>query len=226
MQLALPFTFQPSYRAEDFMRSSSNRAAYDWVLSWPGWVALNLYGPKACGKTHLAHIWAKLAKAAFLSPSTIRKETDLSSPGLALVVDGMEQIGNQEAFFHLYNRMTSMGSSLLLISEKPLAQMEWAFPDLTSRMRALPAAQMEAPDDALLTAVLVKHFADRQIALDEEVIGYLTTRTERSFDGILALAAKVDDAALAAKRKITIPFLKTLSLEACVEPPKSLEAAS
>ena len=40
---------------------------------------------------------------------------------------------------------------------------------------------MAPPDDALLRAVLVKLFSDRQLAVDESLIGYVATRIERSF---------------------------------------------
>ena len=46
-------------------------------------------------------------------------------------------------------------------------------PDLASRLRALPVVALTAPDDALLRAVLVKLFADRQLAVDESLVAFL-----------------------------------------------------
>ncbi len=55
------------------------------------------------------------------------------------------------------------GGSLLLTTPAPPAALPIALADLASRLRALPVAGIAPPDDALLAAVLVKHFADRQL---------------------------------------------------------------
>jgi chromosomal replication initiation ATPase DnaA len=78
--------------------------------------------------------------------------------------------------------------------------------DLKSRLRASPAVELKAPDDALLRAVLVKHFADRQIAVDEAVVSYLVSRMERSFDAARRLVAEIDRRALAEKAEVTRSF--------------------
>jgi chromosomal replication initiation ATPase DnaA len=75
--------------------------------------------------------------------------------------------------------------------------------DLASRLRAAPVARLEAPDDALLAAVLVKLFADRQIAVAPELIRYLVARMERSFAAADALVAALDRAGMARHRPIT-----------------------
>ena len=63
-------------------------------------------------------------------------------------------------------------------------------PDLASRLRALPVVALTAPDDALLRAVLVKLFADRQLAVDESLVAFLATRIERSFAAARAAVAR------------------------------------
>jgi chromosomal replication initiation ATPase DnaA len=78
-----------------------------------------------------------------------------------------------------------------------------ALPDLASRLRAVPVAKLAAPDDALIGAVLVKLFADRQLAVDQDVIAYLLPRMERSLGNARAMVAQIDDVALAARRPVT-----------------------
>ena len=75
--------------------------------------------------------------------------------------------------------------------------------DLTSRLRALPVVTLSPPDDALLRAVIVKLFADRQLAVEEGLIGYLASRIERSFAAARAAVDALDREALRLKRPVT-----------------------
>ena len=78
-----------------------------------------------------------------------------------------------------------------------------ALPDLASRLKALPVARLDPPDDALLRGVLVKLFADRQLAIEEQLISYLMLRMPRSLDAARALVAEIDRLALAEKTAVT-----------------------
>ncbi len=78
-----------------------------------------------------------------------------------------------------------------------------AIRDLGSRLKALPAVTLAAPDDALLRAVLVKLFADRQLAVDEQLVGYLVTRIERSFAAARTVVAQLDREAMQRQRPLT-----------------------
>jgi chromosomal replication initiation ATPase DnaA len=70
-------------------------------------------------------------------------------------------------------------------------------------MQATPIAHLDAPDDALLSAVLVKLFADRQVAVPANLIPYLVSRMPRSIGAARALVAALDARALALGRPIT-----------------------
>lgn len=78
-----------------------------------------------------------------------------------------------------------------------------ALRDLASRLRALPAVTLAAPDDALLRAVLVKLCADRQMSVDEGVVGYLAARIERSFAAARRAVDQLDAEALRLARPVT-----------------------
>ena len=60
---------------------------------------------------------------------------------------------------------------MLLTARSAPATWRIEVPDLASRLRALPVVALAAPDDALLRAVIVKLFADRQLAVDESLVG-------------------------------------------------------
>ena len=81
--------------------------------------------------------------------------------------------------------------------------------DLASRLKALPVVAVSAPDDALLRALLVKLFADRQLNVDESLLSYVTTRIERSFAAARATVAQLDQEAMRQKR----PLTRTLAAE-------------
>jgi chromosomal replication initiation ATPase DnaA len=130
--------------------------------------------------------------------------TDIASlTARAVVVENADQIAGAEAqLFHLHNLVTTTGA-LLLTARTPPRDWGLTLPDLKSRMQATPIAQLDVPDDALLSAVLVKLFADRQIAIPANLIPYLVSRMPRSIGAARALVASLDARALAAGRPIT-----------------------
>ncbi len=72
----------------------------------------------------------------------------------------------------------------------------------------MPSVEVRAPDDALIGAVLLKLFADRQLTVGEEVVIYMLHHMERSFAAASRLVAALDAAALAAQRRITVPLVR------------------
>jgi chromosomal replication initiation ATPase DnaA len=76
-------------------------------------------------------------------------------------------------------------------------------PDLRSRLRALPLVAIDPPDEALLKAVLVKQFADRQLAVEPHVVAHIALHIEQSMEAASAIVAEIDRAAMASHRKIT-----------------------
>ena len=81
---------------------------------------------------------------------------------------------------------------------------------MRSRLAALPAVEVGAPDDGLIAAVLVKLFADRQIVVEHDVLRYMLTRMERSFDAAMRLVDMVDEEALARGRGVTVPLVRSV----------------
>src|SRR5262249_44158145 len=86
---------------------------------------------------------------------------------------------------------------------RPPASWPTRLPDLASRLRALPVVTLDPPDDALLAAVLVKLFADRQLAVDERLVEFLVHRIERSFSAAQVAVAELDSEAMRLKRSVS-----------------------
>ncbi len=209
-QLVLDLPARPALGREAFFVSPSNALALAQVESWPGWPSgrLAVAGPRGAGKTHLAHVWAARSGAR-LVPAEAVAGLDLAAlPGdAAVAVEDADRLGGaaaaEEALFHLCNHLGAGGGSLMVSGRDAPARWRIALPDLASRLNAAPVARLEAPDDALLAAVLVKLFADRQIAVAPDLVQYLVSRIDRSFAAAAAVVAALDRAGLARQRPIT-----------------------
>ncbi|MFM2390956.1 MAG: hypothetical protein RLZZ437_2511 [Pseudomonadota bacterium] len=204
-QLAFDLPSKAAMRREDFFVTRANAVALAALDGWQDWPLgrMLLMGPAGAGKTHLARIWADAAGAAVVSALQLGT-ADL--PALAagpVVVEDADRLpaDAQPTLFHLHNMLA--GKHLLITAASPPRDWPLTLPDLASRMQAIPVTRLDAPDDALLTAVLVKLFADRQITVPANLIGYLTIRMDRSLHAAGQLVAALDAAALALGRPIT-----------------------
>ena len=210
-QLVLDLPVRPALGRADFFVSPANAIAVAMVDRWPDWPMrrLAVVGPQGAGKSHLAHVWSARAGAAIL-PVEALAELALGeiAETAALAVEDADRVGAlgadaEEALFHLCNRLAARGS-LMLSGREPPARWPVALPDLASRLEAAPVARLEPPDDALLGAVLVKLFSDRQIVVGLDLVNYLVARIDRSFAAAESLVARLDQAGLARHRPITV----------------------
>ena len=214
-QLPLDLQFISTPGRCDFLVSDCNRVATSWIDRWPDWPGqyrvLNLVGPAASGKSHLSDIWSRQAGAL-----TIKELADGTAPvDKNIVLDNLDasDTWNEEALFHLVNRTADGTAAVLVTSETPVAAMRWSLPDLSSRMRAVSVATLDAPDDALLCSLLEKYFADRQLAVARQVIDYVVSRMERSFVAVQTIAAAMDRRSLAERRDLTLPLAREIMAE-------------
>jgi chromosomal replication initiation ATPase DnaA len=216
-QLALAFAHRAALGADDFLVARPNADAVAWIDRWRTWAhpALVLHGPPGCGKTHLGHVFlaatggvAVAAKdLAASDPAQIIDRHLAEAP--AVLVEDADRIGDaaaERALFHLHNLIAEARGRLLLTARVPPARWPIGLPDLASRVRAAPAVAIAPPDEALIGAVLVKQFADRQVRVDPAVIVFLVARMERSFDAARRLADALDRTALSEGRAITVPL--------------------
>jgi chromosomal replication initiation ATPase DnaA len=165
-------------------------------------------GPQGSGKSHLANVWRLRSSAGLLAASALDEPAVAALPeGGALALEDLDREPiDERALFHLINRARESSLSVLLTSRTAPGDLEVAIPDLRSRLRALPVVEVHAPDEALLKAVLVKLFADRQLNVDPAVIEFVSVRMERSMAAAARVVAAVDRLALATHRKVTRPL--------------------
>ncbi|CAN7520453.1 DnaA regulatory inactivator HdaA [Phyllobacterium sp. LjRoot231] len=202
-QLPLDLGHEPGYARDDLIVSASNMAAVDIVDRWPGWISpvVVLAGPTGSGKTHLAAVWKAESDAIVLDPRNIG--TASGEKGPFLINDIGSGLIDEPGLFHLINSVRQSGSSLLMTSRKWPANWPVTLPDLASRLKAATTVEIGEPDDMLLSGVLYKLFADRQIAIDPNVINFLVSHIERSLSTANRIVERLDRAALEKKSKIT-----------------------
>jgi chromosomal replication initiation ATPase DnaA len=141
-----------------------------------------------------------------------------AEPPRTALLDPAEPLADEVALLQLYNRMREQGSHLLLLARRPVAAWQLRLPDLASRLRAAPAVAIEAPDDALLAALLVKLCDDRQLAVSDGVIAYLVRHMERSFAAARAVVEALDRHSLRERRPLTVALARAV-LEADADQP-------
>lgn len=211
-QLAFDLGHRPAQGREDFLVAPCNAQAVAWIDRWPSWPgpALALTGPAGCGKSHLAQVWRARSGAILLAGPSLAGESETLLAGAAHAVVEDADAAEETTLLHLYNHLAPRGGTLLLTA--PLAPARWPtrLADLSSRLKAAPVAAIGAPDDALIGAVLVKLFADRQLVPAPDVIVFLCARMERSFAAARSLVAALDSASLAGRRPVTVQLARAV----------------
>lgn len=209
-QLGLDLPSVPALGRADFLIAPSNAVALAMIENTQI-DKLVLTGPDGSGKTHLAHVWGQIRGAKILPATDITEDMvpDLATRSIAIEdVPGIaEDPAAQTALFHLHNLLLAEGHALLLTGRPVVRDWGLSLPDLSSRISAAPAVELNAPDDTLLSAVLAKLFADRQLTPKADLIPYLIRRMDRSFAAAGELVARLDKASLAQKR----PLSRTLA---------------
>ncbi|MCX7564831.1 chromosomal replication initiator DnaA [Sulfitobacter sp. F26169L] len=208
-QLGLDLPVRTARERDDFLVAPSNAMAVALIENWRNWsgAKMVLSGPEGAGKTHLTHVWADAAQARIVSAADLTSaDVPVLAQGCVAVEDVPEVAANpdaQTALFHLHNMVLAEGHSLLLTGTGAVAHWGISLPDLESRLRGTLEASIDAPDDALLSAVLVKLLGDRQLIPPPDLIPFLLKRMDRSFAAANRVVAELDRISLARKRPIT-----------------------
>ena len=206
-QLVLDLALRAAQGRDDFLVTPSNAAAVAMIDLYPDWPAYGmvLQGAPGSGKTHLLEVWRHAAKAGLVRMDAIGRlpPDQLLASGALAIDDAPGASLDERALFHLLNLARQTASHLLIASETDPAAWGVTLPDLASRLKVLPVARLQPPDDELLRGVIVKLFADRQLAVDEQVVSYLMIRMPRSLDAARALVAGIDRLALEEKSPVT-----------------------
>lgn len=219
-QLPLNLAQTPSHDLSDYIVTEANQDAFNYVTrvgvdsdSWPSHFCA-LVGPKSSGKTHLAKGWAERNRAIAL---TAESEVSSLKAGSLYYLDDVDGVDaddtkhySDEQLFHLFNWAKEVGAFVLVTAHSSPSQWSRTLPDLKSRLAVVPVFMLKQPDDRLMQYVLLKLFSDKQLEVNSKVIDYLIPRVERSLSQLVSLVDQLDAAALATKRRVTVPLARTV----------------
>lgn len=186
--------------------------------------ALLLRGAPATGKTHLllaaCHEASRAgADAAYLSfaemdgEHAVQATEGLQRNALVCVDDVQAAAGerrSEEALFHLYNRCEASGARMLLSASAAVPSLGLELADLASRLAACVSFELREADDRTRAQVLRGWARARGLEMPDEVLDYLLGRHARDLHSLLALFERLDEAALAGKRRLTVPLARAV----------------
>jgi chromosomal replication initiation ATPase DnaA len=205
-QLALDLPAREDFSAESLILGPSNTEALAALGRWPDWPrnVMALIGPEGSGKSHLGTVWAGQCEAAIIPAAALADQLAGLEPGRCVLVEDVDRGVDEDALFHALNR-AAQGDipALLLTARKPPVLWSAGLPDLVSRLRALPHADLHEADDELLTRLIEKQLQDRGAPIRAGVIEYLLPRMERSVAAVRRLVEQMDKLALVKKTPIT-----------------------
>lgn len=222
-QLPLALRWPRRQRFEHFDAGAHNAAALAAVQALanePGAPWVYLHGPLGSGRSHLLLAAAQAASSVgrrvqYLPLATLADRT-AALRGVAgsewLALDDLGAIVGQReaehALFDLYNQTRAEGGAMLFAADAIPTEVGIDLPDLRSRLGACTQFALKPLDDVERRHVLKAQAAVRGIELDETVLDWLFARYARDLGTLLDLLDRLDQASLAAQRRITVPFLR------------------
>ena len=219
-QLPLALRYPPDQRFASFIAAPEGVIAQLRALAATPGEALYLSGPPGAGKTHLAlatcaHAEAEGRRAAYvpMAAAAGRMHDALDALGAGVVaLDGLEAIAgrceDEVALFDFHNRARQAGVSLLYVAQASPAGLGLAQPALRARLAQCPRIAVSRLDDDGRRAVLLDRARRRGVVLEPAALEWLLRRSGRDLAGLTRLLDRLDQASLAAQRRITVPFLR------------------
>lgn len=214
-QLVLGLAHRPALGRADFLVSPCNNVAVAMLEDWRAWPGgrMALAGAARAGKSHLAAVWLAESGARAVELALLGPENAAEFARGPVLIEGIDRLAEapdnargdiERGLLHLLNLAAAEGHPVLLTGRSAPVHWRVTLPDLASRLSAFPVATIGPPDDALLTSVMVKFFADRQVRVAPRVLSYILRRMERSFAAAERIVDALDREALSAKKPVSI----------------------
>lgn len=209
-QIPLSFEITPSKGRDDLIVSQSVQGAITMIDQWPNWPShlVVLAGPTGSGKSHIAHIWQQKSDAKLIALHNNTDDLVDLVKTTPVLIENIDQLlassqADETQLFHLLNAAKEAGSFVLMTARSWPASWPVGLPDLASRIKAATIVEISEPDENLLTQVIFKLFADRQVEIDEKTVNYLVMRMERSLAVASNIVEAMDELALSKKTPVS-----------------------
>jgi len=198
-QIALPLVWPADPRDDEFLVSDSNTRAVHALEHWATWPVMTslLVGPRKSGRSLLSRIFAAKSGGTIIDDAPVRAETDL---------------------FHAWNRAQAERRPLLMVADVAPPAWSITLPDLRSRLSATPVAEIGAPDDNLMRALLEREFGRRGMDARPDLIDWLVTRIERSHVAVMRTVDALDQEVMERRKRLSIPLARTALAAAALIP--------
>ncbi|MBN8839608.1 MAG: chromosomal replication initiator DnaA [Sphingomonadales bacterium] len=199
-QIALPLEWPADPRDEEFLVTPSNARAAHTLEHWGAWPVMTalLTGPRKSGRSLIARIFASKSGGTIIDDAEKRPETEL---------------------FHAWNEAQAHRRPLLIVADAAPPEWRIRLPDLRSRLAASPIAEIGAPDDQLMRALLERQFIRRGLDARPDLIDWLVARIERSHIAVIRTVDALDQEVLERRKRLSIPLARTTLAAAALIPP-------
>jgi DnaA family protein len=177
-----------------------------------------LWGARSTGKTHLLQAVCDRAgdQSAYVPLRMFGDAGPAILEGLAsrtlVCVDDIDAVAGDPAWEHalfvMYNQIVDAGGRMIAAAQAAPRAIRFDLPDLQSRLSSLPAFQLQALDEAATKQALQLRAGHRGLDLPDDTAQYLLSRSRRDMASLYRLLDKLDDEALRAQRRLTIPFVR------------------
>lgn len=222
-QLALPLGIHAEQTFDTFHVSGDNALAVATVqalvLGRSDESQLFLWGEEGAGKSHVLTAACHAAndnglRVAYLGGEHLN-QTDallgIESCDLLCLDDVQEiSLGAEESLFHAMNRCRESGTRVLISANAEIQSLSIELADLKTRLQWGPKFQLITLQDEALHNALEQLLMARDLEWSEDVVPYMLKRFPRDVGALRRSVMKLDEASMQAKRRITIPFLKTV----------------
>lgn len=230
-QLPLGVELPQTATLESFVGATNAdaRTAVNGVINATGKQAY-LHGPAATGKTHLLQAACRVVaeigqRSAYVPLRQLQRQATALLPGMqtldCVCLDDVGAIaGSREteiALIGMIDGLRANNSRLLIADRYPVAELPFELADLASRLAWGSVHALMEPDDGDKEQLLIQRAAQRGMQLPQSTARYLLRHGQRDVPSLMAALAKLDTASLAAKRRLTIPFVRETLVRPNVE---------
>ena len=210
-QLIFNFPFKKTYFSQDFYVSQNNFNAFKLIESWPQWPSrfINIFGPKGCGKTHLANILSSKIGSLIISANKIDNGViGKYKTKECLIIDDFNNDIEENLLYSIINLALQDNKYLIISSPISLKKFKIKLKDLNSRFTSFIEVGIDLPTDDLIKVILTKNFSDKQISISKKNIDYILNNIDRSYEKINLFSNLIDNLSLEKAKPVNLQLIK------------------